>query len=75
MDAIVQWEREIGLDAGNLLCVAFGGHPMAPETQEVIRTVRDHLTGVLERIAAAQAQKAAQESSATAVPAKKGKRK
>lgn len=68
LQGLMEWQREIGLDSSNLLSVAFGGHPLAPETSEVLRTVRDHLTGVLERIARAQAQTAV-------APAKKGKRK
>jgi len=69
LQGLMEWQREIGLDSSNLLSVAFGGHPLAPETSEVLRTVRDHLSSVLDRIEKAKVAKPPVEAP------KKGKRK
>ena len=51
-----EWQAAFGLDAANLLSVAFGGSPDDPATVAILRTVRDRLTQVLDAIAERRAR-------------------
>jgi len=72
-ELLEHWRREIGMAASHLLTVSFGGHPMDEMCGKILTEVRDHLSEELGKIAETKLK--AVQSSASAVPAKKGKRK